>query len=899
MKILIEVALLLSGLLCTNGEDLSQEFPALPTMDWPTVQQSFHSSFNRTYSQIVSSGHAAVFGYRQSTKSGAVKVQVWSSGAKVANPILVVVKRHNSVLSWQVPLVLEDAYSYLVTNRTLCPMRNHFLPAAEDDSPEQVPVPEVENFFVEVLTLSTQPIDFSLRVEPYHTFIKDGDISFIMEASPSAPHYVQYNMRTDSVRVLVKLDAIEGKSFCGYFSLQSVHCPVGDMESELRLEGRFQTVTSKSAIEVHRDHFKESQFYIVLLVHPHDDCEDAGSTFLGPFRPRRPSTDKNVETSERRKVVSITVTDTVDSDTIIIAVAVPIIVYLAFSLLIVILLQTTFSNWIAILCWKTILCRKVLVIKLPNRETQWKLNYFCDHNLNGAELPSQWDVKNYKKKDDSIVSVTEARAMTATEDKNIPDSETKVPLLLPVRHTYHFDTLHGKSSKIQGDRPAATRSISSQALHLEGLVSGEQAAPTRSTETGRSTSAKTDIVKSGKSVAVEYGTTLIAVFVFYALPVLQLVLTHQGLLLLTGNQDLCYYNFSCSNRLGVLSDFNHVVSNAGYVILGLLFILQVRRRSVFTSVIGDELLTKQIDIHDYGPPNQFGVLYGMGLALVMEGLMSSFYHICPSYSNFQFDTSFMYLISGLLILKLRHSRHRNILPRSYKAYSIFAIFIFIAVLGVVLRQYWYWIAFSIIHILLTLVIVHHTIFENDDDAKPQATADANPQNPLKGSPHGTKCKMFQREEWVKVPSSRYVIATLVLTVNMGFAVAGPILGGVDFASHLLFILQGNLFVYAVFYLVKKRLSENEKLSIGSLIYFLLAQPAWIAGMYFFVAGLTDWKVSPAISREGNKDCFLYNFYDEHDVWHMLSAFGLYFTFMFLLTLDDDIATLHKDDLEKF
>jgi len=48
----------------------------------------------------------------------------------------------------------------------------------------------------------------------------------------------------------------------------------------------------------------------------------------------------------------------------------------------------------------------------------------------------------------------------------------------------------------------------------------------------------------------------------------------------TGNQDLCYYNFLCAHPFGLLSDFNHVFSNTGYVVLGLLFILLTYRRDI-------------------------------------------------------------------------------------------------------------------------------------------------------------------------------------------------------------------------------------------------------------------------------------------------------------------------------
>lgn len=48
----------------------------------------------------------------------------------------------------------------------------------------------------------------------------------------------------------------------------------------------------------------------------------------------------------------------------------------------------------------------------------------------------------------------------------------------------------------------------------------------------------------------------------------------------TGDQDLCYFNFLCAHPLGELTDFNHVYSNLGYVLLGLLFIINTARRDV-------------------------------------------------------------------------------------------------------------------------------------------------------------------------------------------------------------------------------------------------------------------------------------------------------------------------------
>ena len=91
-----------------------------------------------------------------------------------------------------------------------------------------------------------------------------------------------------------------------------------------------------------------------------------------------------------------------------------------------------------------------------------------------------------------------------------------------------------------------------------------------------------------------YHWNLITIAIFYGLPVVQLVLTYQVCIYIhflvsclfiffvyffqnvtntTGNQDLCYFNFLCTHPLGMVTDFNHLFSNLGYVMLGILFIL--------------------------------------------------------------------------------------------------------------------------------------------------------------------------------------------------------------------------------------------------------------------------------------------------------------------------------------
>jgi hypothetical protein len=87
-------------------------------------------------------------------------------------------------------------------------------------------------------------------------------------------------------------------------------------------------------------------------------------------------------------------------------------------------------------------------------------------------------------------------------------------------------------------------------------------------------------------------------------------------------------------------------------------------------------------------------------------------------------------------------------------------------------------------------------------------------------------------------------------------------------------------------------------------------------MYFFLHKSISWSVSnataskdaisadyfqntPAQSRQFNQECKLLRFYDFHDIWHFLSAIGMFFTFMVLLTLDDDLSHTHRTRIVVF
>lgn len=111
------------------------------------------------------------------------------------------------------------------------------------------------------------------------------------------------------------------------------------------------------------------------------------------------------------------------------------------------------------------------------------------------------------------------------------------------------------------------------------------------------------------------------------------------------------------------SAFNNILSNLGYVLLGLLFLLIILQREINYnrallrndahalvrdraawggsgclggSASWDPTLTLSSAPQECGIPKHFGLFYAMGTALMMEGLLSACYHVCPNYTNFQF-----------------------------------------------------------------------------------------------------------------------------------------------------------------------------------------------------------------------------------------------------------------------
>lgn len=397
-----------------------------------------------------------------------------------------------------------------------------------------------------------------------------------------------------------------------------------------------------------------------------------------------------------------------------------------------------------------------------------------------------------------------------------------------------------------------------------------------------------DLSRKGRKKLAKYGKVynwnLWTIVIFYGLPVVQLMITYQKVLHLTGNEDTCYYNFKCAMPFGVLSAFNNVFSNIGYVMLGILFLLLVWRRDL----LHRETVKKFGNIEQYyGIPQPYGLFYAMGLGLCMEGVMSACYHVCPTYSNFQFDTSFMYIIACLCMLRLYQTRHPDINAKAHTAYLYMAFIIFIAVIGVVYQNPIFWIIFAVIHFITTLVLSVQIYYMG------RWKIDLGLFN---------RMRLMLCSDFLQCARPMYKDRLILLIIgnilNWSFAVYGAVKKPSDFASYLLAIFIGNLLFYLFFYLIMK-LRSKESIKKWTWFYIIMTCVLWGFALYFFLNHLTSWQLLPAESRDKNHKCILLDFYDAHDIWHFLSASSMFFSFMILLTLDDDLQLIRRDRIPVF
>jgi len=409
---------------------------------------------------------------------------------------------------------------------------------------------------------------------------------------------------------------------------------------------------------------------------------------------------------------------------------------------------------------------------------------------------------------------------------------------------------------------------------------------------------KIDDPTQGKSMYVKsdlHWVILIIVSVYYSLPTMQMVLNSNDEYDDTGNHDLCFYNHLCQKPLGKVRDFNHLFSNLGYIVFGLLFnCLVFLRKKNYKALSCTE---QRFDPHLHGIPQQSGLYYAMGCALIMEGIMSGCYHICPATVTFQFDTTYMYLIAILMFIKLYQGRHPDVSCDAFKSYMGLGVALTLEAFSYYYDGITFWIIFCIIYFIFIITVGVNTynigvvkydykilwniallVFKELHKTRLSPVASGQCKAPI----------FRARLVLILIMSSFNVLLCLYFALNMG-----------DYASnHLLMVFMGNLFLYMNYYVIMKFYC-GERMTWMCYIYICCMLATGFPSLYFFTTIERSSDLSPAESRMLNRPCVLFNFYDYHDIWHFLGGAGVFFTFMFILNIDEDVKYKRRDKLFVF
>ncbi|TRY76664.1 hypothetical protein TCAL_10682 [Tigriopus californicus] len=371
---------------------------------------------------------------------------------------------------------------------------------------------------------------------------------------------------------------------------------------------------------------------------------------------------------------------------------------------------------------------------------------------------------------------------------------------------------------------------------------------------------------------------------FYSLPVIQLVLANEKNILKIGNLDSCFFNYQCKFTFMGIPDFNHMLSNVSYVVFGFLFMTLTKLRKTRYRVLQEHTNKPS----DTGVPEHFGIFYALGGALVMEGVLSSIYHICPSQLSLHFDTTFMYVIAVLIFLKVHQFRHPDISANAHIVFSGIGLALAVEMIGFYTTNIIFWAIFDLVYLAMVFFFTLNVYFYGRSDLLWQTL------RKMGGDPRTWK------------PSRFGVLALLLVILVFNLAFAAQLLNNPapTVSWNILVVLFGNMIIYILYYmgmklyLLRYKQRLNERMSTLSLIYAGSGILFLVLAGVFFQLGTMNSELSPSESRDLNRPCSLMVF-DYHDLWHMSSAFGLFLLFLMILTLEDNNFLTTWQDIQVF
>ena len=337
----------------------------------------------------------------------------------------------------------------------------------------------------------------------------------------------------------------------------------------------------------------------------------------------------------------------------------------------------------------------------------------------------------------------------------------------------------------------------------------------------------------------------------------QFVFANWHLMIQEGDRDTCYYNDFCY-RVSKYDDipFNLMISNLTYMIHGLILAISVMYMEA-------KLFSRYRNSNDLPPRYAFSMGYAFAWALFFEGCFSLVYHLCPTKLTFQFDTGFMFVIAGLIAVLLyngiemkENSGERGFVDAAnFFLYFLVPLYIF---------NYFGTLSHSETELVnapafFTFVVIWWIFITF--------------WTGWKLFPDFSCSRSYIKENLCKCI---WFFVSFVLP----FIVCWVSSSNIPQAFLIICILEGAIAIIgnALCNWKKIKWAKCEESACNVCIqvaYIVLMVILWcVAGWIFAEKATTDKTLSPEKSRDYNQECIILNFFDAHDLWHILSSHAL-------------------------
>ncbi|KAL6074893.1 SID1 transmembrane member [Balamuthia mandrillaris] len=390
---------------------------------------------------------------------------------------------------------------------------------------------------------------------------------------------------------------------------------------------------------------------------------------------------------------------------------------------------------------------------------------------------------------------------------------------------------------------------------------------------------------------------------FYVIPAVQVVSREAEVLRDEGDRDVCFYNELCLKPDEEVHSSNSIWSNVGYLWAGLTLILYL-------------VLLRVLRLR-YLVPSDLYVMFSIAVAIIFVGILSAIYHICPTRQIFQFDTAFMFIATGIVIVEIYRKYFHTTFP-PWMPFSFFAVLLLLNYIGSLIdteedledKAVPRYIFKAILTVFAFIILNVYIWFVY---TKEVSTA-------LKSTEPHRKKKSLSRlcaSRWERIWHSpwhpyRLIAGAIWYIIVLAIIWYQP---NSDLSKTLLALMVGSSLYWVAYYILKKIIrgakgcfsSKTDPRTRGAYdltvaagfrykwlvyvlwIYLVVCTLAiWVAALVFFsVLSTSDKELRPEESRELNSNCLIDDFWDAHDIWHILSALALMVQALLILHMDID------------